>query len=80
MYELYYWTGIPGRGEFVRLALEDSGAAYDDIARTKAGMAQMMRMMTGEGMMRPPFAPPRRRSPWSGAWRCTTPTRSSRAS
>jgi glutathione S-transferase len=27
-YELYYWPGIQGRGEFVRLALEDAGAAY----------------------------------------------------
>ena len=27
-YELYYWPSIQGRGEFVRLALEDAGAAY----------------------------------------------------
>ncbi len=27
-YELYYWSGIQGRGEFVRLALEDAGADY----------------------------------------------------
>lgn len=27
-YELYYWPSIPGRGEFVRLALEDAGAPY----------------------------------------------------
>jgi hypothetical protein len=26
MYELYYWPGIQGRGEFVRLAPEDAGA------------------------------------------------------
>lgn len=32
-YELYYWPGIPGRGEFVRLALEDAGADYVDIAK-----------------------------------------------
>lgn len=32
-YELYYWTGIQGRGEFIRLALEDAGAAYTDMAR-----------------------------------------------
>jgi glutathione S-transferase len=32
-YELYYWPGIQGRGEFVRLALEDAGADYLDIAR-----------------------------------------------
>jgi glutathione S-transferase len=27
-YELYYWSAIQGRGEFVRLALEDAGANY----------------------------------------------------
>ena len=32
-YQLYYWTGIQGRGEFVRLALEDAGADYIDVAR-----------------------------------------------
>ena len=32
-YELYYWTGIQGRGEFIRLALEDAGASYTDMAR-----------------------------------------------
>ena len=33
-YELYYWPSIQGRGEFVRLALEEAGAAYIDVART----------------------------------------------
>jgi glutathione S-transferase len=32
-YELYYWPGIQGRGEFVRLALEEAGADYIDVAR-----------------------------------------------
>jgi len=32
-YELYYWPSIQGRGEFVRLALEDAGADYVDVAR-----------------------------------------------
>ncbi|SDV48475.1 glutathione S-transferase [Chitinasiproducens palmae] len=32
-YTLYYWPMLQGRGEFVRLALEDAGAAYRDIAR-----------------------------------------------
>lgn len=32
-YELFYWPGIPGRGEFVRLVLEDAGADYVDVAR-----------------------------------------------
>jgi glutathione S-transferase len=56
-YELYYWPGIQGRGEYVRLALEDCGAGYADVARGERGMAAMMKMMeaaTGT----PPFAPP----------------------
>jgi glutathione S-transferase len=57
-YQLYYWPGIQGRGEFVRLALEDSGAAYDDVARGKGGMDRMMAMMRGEGEKHQPFAPP----------------------
>src|ERR687895_15573 len=40
-YELYYWPGIPGRGEFVRLALEDAGAEYVDVARRPKGMRAM---------------------------------------
>ena len=36
-YQLYYWPEIQGRGEFVRLALEDAGAAYDDVARKGRG-------------------------------------------
>ena len=56
-YQLYYWPEIQGRGEFVRLALEDAGAAYDDVARAKGGMDQMMAMMNG-GEKHPPFAPP----------------------
>jgi len=57
-YTLYYWPSIQGRGEFVRLALEDAGAAYDDAARSKAGMDRMIAMMKGEDDRRPPFAPP----------------------
>jgi len=34
-YELYYWPGIQGRGEFVRLALEEAGAEYVDVARER---------------------------------------------
>jgi glutathione S-transferase len=57
-YQLYYWPGIQGRGEFVRLALEDAGAAYDDVARKPGGMDRMMTMMEGARDRRPPFAPP----------------------
>ena len=57
-YQIYYWPEIQGRGEFVRLALEDAGAAYDDVARSKAGMDKMMAMMNGGRDKHPPFAPP----------------------
>jgi len=58
-YELYYWPSIQGRGEFVRLALEDAGADYVDVARAaKRGMAAMMRFMETRSIARPPFAPP----------------------
>ena len=56
-YQLYYWPMIQGRGEYVRLALEDAGAAYDDVARGGGGMAAMMRMMEAQNGT-PPFAPP----------------------
>ncbi len=56
-YELYYWPGIQGRGEFVRLALEDSGAAYVDVVREK-GMAAMTAFLDGGEIATPPFAPP----------------------
>jgi len=44
-YELSYWPSIQGRGGYVRLALEEAGADYADVARTGRGMAAMMRMM-----------------------------------
>ena len=44
-YELYYWPSIQGRGEYVRLALEEAGADYADVARGERGMAAMMKMM-----------------------------------
>jgi glutathione S-transferase len=57
-YELYYWDGIPGRGEFVRLTLEQAGADYIDVARTDGGMAHMMAMMKNGAGNFTPFAPP----------------------
>jgi len=59
-YELYYWPDIQGRGEFIRLALEEAGADYVDVARKrgKAGVGAMMRLMTGARITRPPYAPP----------------------
>jgi len=62
-YELYYWPSIQGRGEFVRLALEEAGAAYVDEARRGAGgMAKMLRLMESGRIAQPPFAPPFLRS------------------
>ena len=60
-YELYYWPTIQGRGEFVRLALEEGGAKYIDVARraesSGMGMPAMLRLMHGNGP-HVPFAPP----------------------
>ena len=56
-YELYYWPGIQGRGEFVRLALEDAGANYIDVCR-EDGTGTMMQMMDGKGVSTIPYAPP----------------------
>lgn len=60
-YELFYWPSIQGRGEFVRLALEEAGADYVDMARERGrgrGVAAMQRLMEGRGLDRAPFAPP----------------------
>jgi glutathione S-transferase len=60
-YQLYYWPTIQGRGEFVRLALEEAGARYRDVARESgrgAGMSAMLALMKGRRLTRPPFAPP----------------------
>lgn len=57
-YELYYWPQIQGRGEFVRLALEEAGADYVDVARGKGGMAKLEKLMQRKSSGQPPFAPP----------------------
>ena len=57
-YELYYWPQIQGRGEFVRLALEDAGADYSDVARLPGGEDKMIRLMGGRTLHALPFAPP----------------------
>lgn len=56
-YELYYWPTIQGRGEYVRLVLEDAGADYVDVVRRGNGVSRMMKMMDAEKGT-PPFAPP----------------------
>src|SRR6266446_4948720 len=61
-YELYYWPSIQGRGEFVRLALEEAGADYVDVARRPArsgmGVTGLLRHLNDAALDRPPFAPP----------------------
>ncbi len=60
-YELYYWPGIPGRGEFVRLALEDGGADYAEVGRSddpEGGVSAIGALLAGEATDTPPFAPP----------------------
>jgi glutathione S-transferase len=62
IYELYYWPGIQGRGEFVRLALEEGAAEYVDVAllpeEQGGGVPAMMKFLDGSDIIRPPFAPP----------------------
>ena len=61
-YELYYWHGIQGRGEFVRLALEEAGAAYVDVARSAPGVRDGARALSAfldrDDLVHPPFAAP----------------------
>jgi glutathione S-transferase len=54
-YELYYWPSIQGRGEFIRLALEDAGADYVDVARRPKGMQAMAFQMKRNHQFAPPF-------------------------
>jgi glutathione S-transferase len=61
-YELYYWPTIQGRGEFIRLALEDAGAAYVDVARSPKGLEKMLAVLENSKMKDRPFAPPFLRS------------------
>jgi|SRR5665213_1111501 len=61
-YELYYWPSVQGRGEFIRLALEDAAAPYVDVARlpvTKGGGDRaILKVLEARSNARPPFAPP----------------------
>lgn len=59
-YKLYYWPDIQGRGEFVRLALEDAGAEYLDMARLsgRGKGVEAMQKIVQESTATPPFAPP----------------------
>jgi glutathione S-transferase len=57
-YQLYYWPEIQGRGEFVRLALEEGGADCADVARRAGGTSSMMKLMNAKDGKRRPYAPP----------------------
>lgn len=57
-YVLYYWPTIQGRGEFVRLALEEAGIPYADVARGKKGMPALMASIDHTAAGTPSFAPP----------------------
>lgn len=61
-YRLYYWSSIQGRGEFIRLALEEAGAPYVDVARLPGGKGggdtAILEFMAGRRVGLVPFAPP----------------------
>ena len=61
-YELYYWPTIQGRGEFIRLALEEAAADYVDVVRTPekqgGGVPAMLKLLNDNANGQPPFAPP----------------------
>lgn len=58
-YELFYWPGIQGRGEFVRLAFEDAGVPYEDVGRRPGGVAAIQRMREAKrGSFLAPLGPP----------------------
>ncbi|KAH8712138.1 glutathione S-transferase [Phaeosphaeriaceae sp. PMI808] len=71
-YELLYWPGIPGRGEFIRLAFEAAGVSYKDTANEKAdGVGAVVSVIsptsTSDSDSNPPvFAPPALRIPGEG--------------
>jgi glutathione S-transferase len=61
-YILYYWSGIQGRGEFVRLALEEANADYVDLVyepeKKGGGDGAIVKFMQAGDVAHPPFAPP----------------------
>lgn len=61
-YDLYYWPGLPGRGEFIRLVFEEAGVPYRDMGRLPeeqgGGMNSIMQFYKGNNEGHPVFAPP----------------------
>ena len=54
MYELYYWPGLPGRGEFVRLILEYAQAPYRDIG-PEQGIDPILELRQTTAGFAPPY-------------------------
>lgn len=61
-YELIYWPGLQGRGEFIRLAFEEAGVAYEDLAQRPAaeggGARPVVRLLEEPGPWLTPLGPP----------------------
>lgn len=60
-YELYYTPTNQGRGEFIRLPLEEAGAEYMDVARESGrgrGPEAVARFIQNASVRHPPFAQP----------------------
>jgi glutathione S-transferase len=61
-YNLIYWPGLPGRGEFIRLALEEAGAEYTDTAHIEGGVQEVLKYVQqnepSDDINTPLFAPP----------------------
>lgn len=61
-YHLIYWPGLPGRGEHIRLLLEEAGAEYTDTAHIEDGVKEVLALIdpshTGDDTNPPLLAPP----------------------
>ena len=62
IYELFYWPGIPGRGEHVRLCFEESGTPYKDVCNVEENGIQQLYALNSEksigDTINPPVAAP----------------------
>ncbi|VVD89226.1 glutathione S-transferase [Pandoraea morbifera] len=60
-FELFYWPGLQGRGEFVRLAFEATATPYVEIVRGDSpgqGLDALLHAMDDPRCIDPPYAPP----------------------
>ncbi|KAF3909985.1 hypothetical protein ABW20_dc0109446 [Dactylellina cionopaga] len=75
-YELIYWPGVPGRGEYVRLALEAAGVPYQDTSNeSKDGVKRVLALVgkADVGGETPALAPPALHIPSSNLTISQTP-------